>query len=80
VVFSQRVGYEDGLSFWGGSEVISPMGEIEAKASYFDEELVSVKMKREKIRRARIISPVLKTEKLDLTIRELERIQQEKFK
>ncbi len=29
VVFVNRVGFEDGLGFWGGSRVITPTGEIE---------------------------------------------------
>lgn len=29
VVFVNRVGFEDGLGFWGGSRVISPMGKTE---------------------------------------------------
>jgi predicted amidohydrolase len=41
VAFCNRVGFEDGLGFWGGSRVINPKGETEVKASYFDEELVS---------------------------------------
>jgi len=40
VAFCNRVGFEDGLGFWGGSRIINPKGEIEVKASYFEEELV----------------------------------------
>lgn len=36
VVFVNRVGFEDGLGFWGGSRVITPKGEIEAKLPLFD--------------------------------------------
>jgi len=42
VVFANRVGFEDGLGFWGGSKVINPKGEIEIKASYFEEELIEI--------------------------------------
>ena len=40
VLFCNRVGFEDGLGFWGGSRVINPRGEIEVKASYFEEEMI----------------------------------------
>ena len=42
VVFVNRVGFEDGLGFWGGSRVITPRGEAEASLPLFDEAVVSV--------------------------------------
>jgi len=36
VVFVNRVGFEDGLGFWGGSRVITPMGTIEYSLPLFD--------------------------------------------
>jgi omega-amidase len=42
VVFVNRVGFEDGLGFWGGSRVISPIGEIEKVLPLFDRAEVSV--------------------------------------
>lgn len=38
VVFVNRVGFEDGLGFWGGSRVISPMGKTEYTLSLFESE------------------------------------------
>ncbi len=40
VAFCNRVGFEDGLGFWGGSMLINPKGEVEVKADYFKEELI----------------------------------------
>jgi omega-amidase len=40
VAFCNRVGFEDGLGFWGGSRVINPKGETEIKATYFEEEVI----------------------------------------
>ena len=40
VAFCNRVGFEDGLGFWGKSKVINPKGEIEKEAVYFDEDLI----------------------------------------
>jgi len=44
VAFCNRVGFEDGLGFWGGSRVINPKGEIEVKASYFEEEIIECEL------------------------------------
>lgn len=35
VVFVNRVGFEDGLGFWGGSRVITPMGQIQFVSEKF---------------------------------------------
>ncbi len=40
LVFCNRVGSEDGLMFWGGSEVVDPHGKVIAKAPYFEEHLL----------------------------------------
>lgn len=44
VAFVNRVGFEDGLGFWGKSKVINPKGEIEIEAKYFDEDLVEIEL------------------------------------
>ena len=36
VVFVNRVGFEDGLGFWGGSRVITPMGKTECVLPLFE--------------------------------------------
>ena len=43
-IFSNRVGFEDGLGFWGGSLVINPKGEIEKEAKLFEIDTISTKM------------------------------------
>jgi predicted amidohydrolase len=40
VLFCNRVGFEDGLGFWGGSKIINPKGETEKKADYFEEQVI----------------------------------------
>jgi len=35
-LFANRVGFEDGLGFWGGSCVVTPKGEIEKQAKLFE--------------------------------------------
>ncbi|MFQ5913379.1 MAG: nitrilase-related carbon-nitrogen hydrolase [Nitrospinota bacterium] len=70
-VFVNRVGYEDGINFWGGSEVVSPVGKQVVKAPYFEEAFVEAKLDLAEVRRARVASPLLGDEDLNLTIQEL---------
>ena len=44
VLFVNRVGFEDGLGFWGGSRLISPKGEIVKKAELFEKEFLHVEI------------------------------------
>jgi predicted amidohydrolase len=74
VVYVNRVGYEDGACFWGGSEVVSPSGESLAKARYLEEDLLLAEMDPGGLRRARVANPLLRDERMDLTLRELTRI------
>ena len=74
VVYANRVGFEDGVGFWGGSEVVSPSGRRLAKAEYYDEDLIVADINLKDARRQRVMSPLLRDENLDLTIRELDRI------
>lgn len=80
VIFVNRVGYEDGVNFWGGSEIVDPDGETVLKAKYFDEDLAVGEIDTDRIRRSRILNPLLRDEKLDLTVRELQRIQKRRYK
>ena len=70
-VFVNRVGYEDGINFWGGSEVVNPSGKRILKGPYLDDALVETTLNLEEVRRARVASPILGDEDLNLTIQEL---------
>jgi predicted amidohydrolase len=74
VAYCNRVGVEDGVSFWGGSEIVSPAGERLAKAAYYDEDSVTGVLSDDAVRRRRIANPLVRDEDLDLTINELSRI------
>jgi predicted amidohydrolase len=74
VVFVNRVGYEDGINFWGGSEVVGPDGRRLAKAPYFEEAFIRCEIDLGEIRRRRIVDTTLRDEDLALTLRELKRI------
>lgn len=76
VIYANRAGYEDGACFWGGSEVVAPAGEPVAKARYLEEELLLADLDPGSLRRARVANPLLRDERVDLTAREIVRIQQ----
>lgn len=75
VVFCNRVGYEDGVNFWGGSHVIAPDGEVLVTAKLFDEDLVVAAIDENAVRRARRFSRHFLDEDPALVMRELDRIQ-----
>jgi predicted amidohydrolase len=74
IVFCNRVGSEDGLVFWGHSCVFGPDGEVVGQAPLYDEDLLIVDVDPERVRQARLSNPVLREEKLDLTVRETQRL------
>jgi len=74
VVYANRVGFEDGVGFWGGSEVVDPSGARLAKARYYEEDLIVAEVNVKAARRQRVMSPLLRDENLDLTINELVRL------
>ena len=74
IVFCNRVGVDETISFWGGSEVIAPSGDALLSAPLYDEGLYTVDVELGDIRRERISLPLLRDERPELTLRELERI------
>ncbi|HET9853401.1 MAG TPA: nitrilase-related carbon-nitrogen hydrolase [Candidatus Limnocylindrales bacterium] len=74
VVFVNRVGVDESMTFWGGSEVISPSGEPIFSAPFFDDDLYLVEVNLEDVRRERIALPLLRDERLELQARELGRV------
>jgi predicted amidohydrolase len=74
ILFCNRVGSEDGLVFWGHSCVLGPDGETVAEAPLYDESLLVADLDFERVREARLSNPVLRDEKIDLTVRELQRL------
>jgi len=74
VIFCNRVGVDESISFWGGSEVIGPGGDSLVRAPLYDEALVYADIAPEEIRRERIALPLLRDERPELLVRELDRI------
>ena len=74
VVFCNRVGVDESISFWGGSEVIAPTGEAVLSAPFYEEGLFVGEVDLADVRRERISLPLLRDERPELLVRELERI------
>ncbi len=76
VVHCNRVGFEDGLHYWGGATVNDPNGELIAHGPYFDEALTMAQLDLNQLRRTRARLPLLRDERTNLTMSELQRILQ----
>lgn len=74
VAFCNRVGNEEGLTFWGGSRLIGPGGGVLAEAPLYEEALVVASLDTDDLRMQRYQLPILADERLELTRRELDRI------
>ena len=74
VVYCNRVGYEDGIAFWGGSRVVGPDGAPLAEPAGSDETIVYQRLEKSALRRARVAYPLLRDERHDVTDAEIERI------
>jgi len=74
IVFCNRVGFDDGVSFWGGSEIVAPNGDSVASAKLFDADLVIGEIDEDDVRRARRFSRHFLDEDLRLVESELQRI------
>lgn len=74
VAFTNRVGVDESLIFWGGSRVIGPDGVVIAEAPLFEEALLLAEINLDEVARARTALPLLRDERLELTRREFDRI------
>jgi NAD+ synthase (glutamine-hydrolysing) len=73
VVFVNRVGHEDGIAFWGGSEVVAPDGTVVARAADFAEELLLAEVDPNLVARERDRNPLIRDERPDLVVAQLMR-------
>jgi predicted amidohydrolase len=74
VAFCNRVGNEEGLSFWGGSRLLAPDGSTIAEGPLYEEALVIGSLEIDDLRMQRYSLPLLADERLELVRRELDRI------
>jgi predicted amidohydrolase len=78
VLYCNRVGFEDGVNFWGGSEYVAPSGESLVRGRILEEDNVAARVDEGALRRERIFSPMLRDENLFVTMQELRRIERER--
>ncbi len=74
VVHSNRVGFEDGLHFWGGATVFDPDGQLVAQGPYFEEAVTLAQVDLNQLHRTRSRLPLLRDERTALVQRELNRM------
>lgn len=73
VVFANRVGHEDGVGFWGGSEIVAPDGSVLARGPEFDEALVVADCDPALAHRERLRNPLLRDEREFIVLEQLAR-------
>jgi NAD+ synthase (glutamine-hydrolysing) len=74
VAHTNRVGSEDGLSFWGGATVFDPNGQAVARGPFHEEAMTMVELDFGQLHRTRTRLPLLRDERTALVLRELRRI------
>ena len=74
VIYCNRVGFEDGKSFAGGSFIYNPGGQLVAKSPYVDEDFLVKDIDLEEIRRFRKNRPYRRDEKPEITLEAFKRI------
>ena len=78
VVFVNRVGVDESITFWGGSEVVAPSGATVMQAPMHDEGLFFAEVDPAEVRRERIATPLLRDERPEVVMRQLDQIVRER--
>ena len=79
LAFCNRVGYEDGVNFWGGSQLVGPDGDISARAKLFEEDLLFAEVDGLAVQRARRASRHFLDDNPDLVMKTLQRLGNSSF-
>ena len=74
IAFCNRVGNEEGLTFWGGSRLLAADGSVVAEGPLYEEALVIGSLETDDLRMQRYSLPLLADERLELNRRELDRV------
>jgi predicted amidohydrolase len=74
VASTNRVGFEDGFCFYGNAHVHDPKGNLIVKGPALEEALTLADIDFNQIRRARTHLPLLRDERPELVLKELQRI------
>jgi predicted amidohydrolase len=73
-IFVNRVGVDESITFWGGSEIVGPSGAAVFGAPLHEEGLFCAELDLAAIRRERIAVPLLRDERPEVVLRQLDRI------
>lgn len=79
VIVVNRAGVEEGLCFWGGSMVVGPSGEVLGQAPAFDSALTIVDVDLGDLRRQRIMTPLGRDSRPEVTLAEFTRMQRRRY-
>jgi len=63
----------------GGSQVVGPTARWSRRRPQMEEALLCAELDLNAVRRARLVTPLLGEERLDLTLQELKRIRRDRF-
>jgi N-carbamoylputrescine amidase len=74
VVFVNRVGSEGAFTFWGGSHVVDPWGEVVSEARRLEKELLVVDVDLARVEERRLELPLVGNPRLHVLRAELERL------
>ncbi len=74
VAHSNRVGFEDGLHFWGGATIFDPNGDLIVQGPYDKEALAVAEIDLNQLHRTRARLPLLRDERTGMVLREMSRI------
>jgi len=77
LVYCNRVGFEDGAVFAGGSFIYNPLGQLVARASYFDKDFLLHEIDLSEIREVRKRWPYKRDDKPEIILEALKRIVKE---
>jgi len=75
-IFVNRVGVEDGVTFWGGSVAINALGEVIAQGELFKEISFVIEIDESTIRRSRLTTPFYRDEDFSLVRKHLKILEQ----
>lgn len=79
ILYVNRVGFEDGIGFSGGTCALGPRGDREHFLEGLDEGALEVQLDSGALRRSRVQTPLLRDEKPWMVVSELARIHPELF-
>lgn len=74
VAHTNRVGFEDGLNFWGGAAMYDPDGQVLAHGPFLEEALIKTQIDLNQLHRTRARLPLLRDERTAMVQREMTRI------